>query len=322
MDTIILAGDQKKNIKINDDNKAFLLLEQKPVIIHVLKTLLFHPEIDNIYVVGPKERLDKTLKAYEYELNSSSKKIFTIEQKKSLLENVLEGFYCSIPEYNNKTLSIEQIKIKYIDKAALFLPGDIPLVMPEEISFFISNCDLKKYDYFIGITPENVMETYYPETQSPGIIMAYMHFKEGRYRVSNIHLARLFKLNELKYFAQIYNIRYQKKIKNIYRFIKYVSDAPDTFKIYKYYLCMQIALFFNNFKLKLFSDFFRKFVPINEVETILSNIINAKLKTIIIPFGGIAVDIDNEKDFAALQSMFNKWIKKQRDFFEKKAPKL
>ncbi len=314
MDAIILAGDHKKNIKLFSENKAFIMLENTPIVIHLLKKIFKVPEIDKIIIVGPKDRLDTTLKEY---LNNppDNKKIITVEQKDSILENGIEGFLYSIPEYSLQTLSIEQIKIKYKEKSALFLSVDIPLAMPEEISYFISKCNNEDYDFFIGLTPESVMKTYYPNANSPGIIMAYLHFKENLLRVSNIYVIKPFKGN-LQYLEKMYTVRYQKKIINIFRFLRFIMDASNTLKILKYYLLMQTALFFTTIKWNKISIFFRKFIPIYEVELALTKLMDCKIKSVEIPFGGIAVDIDNEQDFKSLQYMFKEWEGKQRAFYE------
>ncbi|MBI5417305.1 hypothetical protein HZA55_05090 [Candidatus Poribacteria bacterium] len=315
MDAIILAGDQKKSIKLYKENKAFLILIDKPVFIHVLKNISLVQEIDRIFIVGPKNQLDDYIDKYKTSL-PDYKKIFTVEQKESILENGMEGFLQSIPEYNNKTLSLDRIKIKYAEKAALFLSVDIPLVMTEEISYFISKCDLGKHDYFTGITPKSVMETYYPTSTDPGIIMAYLHFKEDLYRISNLHIIKPFKGN-IYYINRMYEVRYQKKIINKCRFIKYIWDAPNTFDVCKYYMSMQLALSMRILKLNIFSDFIRRFIPINKIENVLSMLMNERFKAIELPFGGAAIDIDNEKDFQTLQLMLDKWQKKQRAFYEK-----
>ncbi|MBI5207222.1 MAG: hypothetical protein HY934_05460 [Candidatus Firestonebacteria bacterium] len=316
LDVIILAGDHKKNIKLYSDNKGFLIVENIPIIIHILNSLINVKEISNIIIVGPKERLDNTLNKHRHKLNKTDKSIITVEQKDNILQNAWEGFFQSIPEYANNSLSMEQIKNKYMDKPVLFLSVDVPMVMPEEISYFIAKCDLNKYDYFTGITPREVMSLYYPTETQPGIIMAYLHFKENLYRVSNIHLVKPFRIKDIEYINLMYDIRYQKKIINVLLFIINILDAPNTLELCIYYINMQMALFLSHIKLKSARDFFRKFVILNNVEKAISLLIGAEFKAIEIPFGGLALDIDNEKDFNTLVFMFKQWKEKQRTHFK------
>ena len=44
----------------------------------------------------------------------------------------------------------------------LVAPCDIPLLVPEEVDEFILRCNLREYDYAIGITSERVLSHYHP----------------------------------------------------------------------------------------------------------------------------------------------------------------
>ncbi len=64
INAVILAGDRKASLLINNDNKAFLKVNNVPCIIYTLKSFLSAHHIENIIIVGPKERLRKTLSQY------------------------------------------------------------------------------------------------------------------------------------------------------------------------------------------------------------------------------------------------------------------
>ena len=59
VNTIILAGDKKGSVLIDNDNKSFLLVNDIPCIIHTLKAFLDTNHVGNIVVVGPADRLRK-----------------------------------------------------------------------------------------------------------------------------------------------------------------------------------------------------------------------------------------------------------------------
>ena len=70
----------------------------------------------------------------------------------------------------------------------------------------------------------------------------YLHFKENLFRISNIHLIKPFKGN-CHYIDKMYDLRYQKKIVNIFKFAKNLLGAPNFYELCKFYIKLQLALF-------------------------------------------------------------------------------
>ena len=49
------------------------------------------------------------------------------------------------------------------------------------------------------MTPEAVLRYYYPSDKKPGIKLAYLNLKESKYRISNLHLVKPFKIANKEY---------------------------------------------------------------------------------------------------------------------------
>jgi len=99
INVVILAGDRKASLLIENDNKAFLKINNIPCIIYTLKSFLAAETAGKIIIAGPAERLKKTLE--EYGINLSRIKI--VEQRNSLIENGEAGYIASLDNINRNS---------------------------------------------------------------------------------------------------------------------------------------------------------------------------------------------------------------------------
>jgi len=155
---LILAGTQEKGpleIEENIDNKALIMINNKPIIEYIVDALNNSENIDRILVVGPKNKLHPYIgKKVEEILNSG----------KSILENMEIGL-----NYFNSTDNL------------LLLASDIPLITPEAIDEFLRICTKRKAQIgYPMITKENIVKKY-PETKR-----TYIKMKEGTFCGGNI----------------------------------------------------------------------------------------------------------------------------------------
>ncbi len=155
---LILAGTKEKGpleIAENVDNKALIMLNSRPMIDYIVDALNNSENIDNILVVGPKNKLHPYIgKKVEEILNPGN----------SILENI-------------------EIGLNYFNSAnnLLFLTSDIPLINTDAIDEFLRICAERKacIGYPI-ITKENIIKKY-PETER-----TYVKMKEGIFCGGNI----------------------------------------------------------------------------------------------------------------------------------------
>ena len=155
---LILAGIKEKGpleIAENVDNKALIMINNRPMIDYIVDALNNSENIDRILVVGPKNELHPYIgKKVDEILNSGN----------SILENM-------------------EIGLNFFNSAdnLLLLTSDIPLITPDAIDEFLEICTKRKaYIGYPIITKENIVKKY-PETKR-----TYVKMKEGIFCGGNI----------------------------------------------------------------------------------------------------------------------------------------
>jgi GTP:adenosylcobinamide-phosphate guanylyltransferase len=313
VNVVILAGDRKASLLVEDDNKAFLKVNNIPCIIYTLKAFLESEKAGNIVIVGPSSRLKKTLKEYKIPENS---RIKIIEQRESLIENCEEGYIASLDNlsepYGTDIKSLD--REKYKEFPVLMSSCDIPIITPEEIDEFITAADTSKYDYYIGLCSEEVLKHYYPDNENPGMMLNYFHVKEGNYRVNNLHLVKPLKIERLEYIERMYELRYQKHFFNMFKLlIRILFNGRGVIRAFFKALKLHMALYcFDRGYMKLYPRFKEK-VRIDRVFNSIGHILGTRVSYIITSYGGAALDIDHPEDKEVIEKMYDRWMNYQNN---------
>ncbi len=155
---LILAGAKGKGpleIAENVDNKALIMLDNRPMIEYIVDALNSSENIDRILVVGPKNELHPYI----------GKKV----------DEILNP--------GNSILGNMEIGINFFNSAdnLLLLTSDIPLITSKAIDEFLEICTKRKaYIGYPIITKENIVKKY-PDTER-----TYIKMKEGIFCGGNI----------------------------------------------------------------------------------------------------------------------------------------
>ncbi len=306
-DAILLAGEGKSSYKVHHRNKAFLTINGNCLIHYVVETLQKVESIQDIYVVGPKEKLQQAFLSGRIDLKSP-KRIHIVEQKTNIYENIWHTFLQSLRGENTKMPDTQSHR----DRAVLIVPCDSPLITPQEVEYFISHADMEKYDHVMGLASRKKLRHFYPQNGKPGIKMAYIHFKEESFRVNNLHLVKPLRIENREYIQKMYQYRYQRNFKNLILF-GFLLFGKDKLRHYKCYIGLQLCLFFANFGLHSLVDYFRHLNPRKELEKIVGTIMKTRFTTLEVPYPGAALDIDNAKDYEAMKICFDEWWKYIRE---------
>lgn len=314
-DAIVLAGHGRASKKIMGQNKALMEIEGIPLFCYVLSALQKTPGIENIYIVGPKEVLETKIRKASHFIDGY-KKISIVQQKNNLLKTTWGTFLETLQKEPNGA----QALIKNSEKAVLYVAGDIPLVTHHEISEFLSNCEIEKYDYFLGITPEENLKPFYSSDGKKGIRMAYLYARENIYRLNNLHLVKPIKLKKKEYIQDVYKYRYQRKIRNIIRFSLEMFFSGTVGKSLRLYFMIQLALFSAYMNWSNLNSFFRKKLPKEELESCISKILGTRFVSVETHFGGAALDVDNKKDLEIMKFRFNEWKQFQEEVANENDP--
>jgi CTP:molybdopterin cytidylyltransferase MocA len=302
IDAIVTAGDGRAARRVFKKNKALLDVGGRPIVRHIVETLHACGAIDNIVVVGPKDRFEEVI---------GDTRAHIVPQKRSLAENGWEGFLQSLPEYREKPEITGALIEKYYGKHVLFLSGDIPLLCVEELEQFISRCDMDRSDYIAGITSEETLREFGPRKGRPGIKMATFHTREGNFRQNNLHMARPFVLlNSIDLVLKVYEYRYQKELVNIGRAIlEIVRLGPGKIgKTLVLYLLLQISAGLTAVGLPGAARVVSYAISRHKLERLISEVLGTRFRLVETTIGGAALDVDNEKDFMVLSVMYRDWV--------------
>ena len=160
-DALVLAGGGKPEPLVEQEgvsNKAFILINDRPLLAYILVALQEATSVDRIIVVGP----ENDLKILQQEgLN------FEIQpEKDSMLDNVASGF---------ETVDRNRL--------CLIVSGDIPLLNAAVVEEFIQLCAPQDHDFYYPILSRETCLRHFPETER-----TYVRLKEGYVTGGNIGL--------------------------------------------------------------------------------------------------------------------------------------
>ena len=297
---------------IREDNKAFLLMNGTPLIVHVLRALETSEHVGRAIIVGPAERLRQTLDRYD---RLKDLEIHVMEQRDTLLENAKAGFVAALPGVLPDT-SLERLRnSRFTDKYVLFLPCDIPLLTSFEVDEFVEKADMDRFDYCAGVTSEETLSAYYPKSSVPGIRMAYFHLKEGRFRHNNLHMVKPLKASRLSYVETLYRMRYQKRLGNILKMIiVLLFTGKRLLTSLRLFLQLQTTLRLDmKGKRNWLYELLRRATSTDRIVDTAHRIVGIRMQAVDTSYGGAALDIDNAKHLAIAEKMEREWNRRQTE---------
>lgn len=157
MKALILAGSQGDSpLKELNDVKSLIKINGKEMILYVIDAIKELEFIDQIVVVGDKEKLEPVSRSVDV----------IIEEGDSLTENVLKG-----AQYFSD------------DEEILVLTCDIPMITSEAIQDFIDKTRLFKAEFYYPIISKEVNDKKFP-----GVHRTFVKIKDGTFTGGNIFL--------------------------------------------------------------------------------------------------------------------------------------
>ncbi len=312
LDVIITAGDRNASRPVLGTNKAFLLVAGAPVITHVLSAVERAQCTARIFVVGNTARLQEALEHPGSPFQGLCP-IHLVEQGHTLYENIWKAFLHTLPDYTPATDWQRYLETPVVDHPILLMPGDIPLVIPQELEAFVAGCDLTHYDYCLGFTDATVLQAYYPQPDRPGIKMAYFTLRDLEIRQNNLHLVKPLRVKNRHQVQKVYDYRYQREWHNIARVLgELLIHQRGALRLAGAFLCLHLArtLRFHQWHHAFWARPFFLDMPV--VCSLLSQALQARFTTVLTPYGGCTLDIDNEEHYATICANFRLWIDYQQ----------
>jgi CTP:molybdopterin cytidylyltransferase MocA len=310
-DVVIAAGNRRASRSVLGTNKIMLPVAGAPVITHVLSAVERAECTDRIFVVGDVRQLEQAL-ASPHSPFQGLRPLRLIEQYNTFYENVWEGFLHTLPDYDPRAGWQIYRNRPEADKAALFMSGDIPVATPQEIEAFAAACDLSRFDYFLGVSPESMLRAYYPRQSRPGIRMAYFTLRNLRIRQNNLHLVRPFRLGNRFYIEKMYEYRYQKEWHNIAKLCWVLfGKQRGSWRFIAAFLRLHAAGLLTRYGLADFRPTRPFFLDLRAVCSLLSQLLDTRFAIVNTPHGGCTLDIDNAEHYAAICANFTAWLSHQ-----------
>jgi GTP:adenosylcobinamide-phosphate guanylyltransferase len=313
---IVTAGDGPASKYVYGDNKVYLEVAGRALIARVVEVLQRVPEVSDVWVVGNAERLGELFSREERQAEIH-KPLHIVPQFRNLYENAWQTFRRLLP---GAGIDGRDPKGDEIDRAVLYISGDLAFATPQEISEFLRRGSALDCDYAVGLVPEEATAEFHPSaTGEPGIQIAYFNLREGRFRQSNLHLAKPARILNRHYIEDMYEHRYQKEFGHIAGLAwTILRSEHGGLQILFLYLLIHLASVANRRGFQRIADFFRRFVSMGAVERAVSSLLRADFRFVNTEAGGCAVDIDKESEFDVAELCFDEWSAAQA----KKAERL
>ena len=163
-DAVVMAGGGKAEPLTEQEgvsNKAFILLQGKPILGYVLDSLAAAPSVDRVVVVGPEQELGLLQQEEGYRFTP-------VHEAGGMLDNMAAGLK-----------AVDQ------DRLCLIVTGDIPLLNEQVVEGFLKLCSPFKDDFYYPILTRESCRNRFPETRR-----TYVRLKEGTFTGGNAGLLR------------------------------------------------------------------------------------------------------------------------------------
>ncbi len=304
VDAAILMGDKGRSRPIRGENKNFLDLNGLPLFMYVLQSLEKAKHVDRIFVVGDRSRIQHVLRKYAASFLSPDK-IVILDQDNTLFDNAMAAFEASArTDISSQSRGGAEPDD---ERAILYLGGDMPLILPQEIDEFIEKCDLKRFDYFLGMSTEQGLKAFYPTKRQRGIKMAYFYVREKKFRINNLHLAKPLKIKTRLNLQKLYDYRHQKEFFNFVKLLWVFCHLHLSLQGIVYYLILHCNLFMARVGIEWVTRPFRRLISVKDAERVLGDVLGCRLAIVETSLVGAALDVDNEKDYVTISAMFDQW---------------
>ena len=300
LDAVVLAGThQNPKRLIAGRNKAFLEVAGEVLVRYVVNALVGAGSIDQIFVVGPSDELEKTLAGI-------SPRVKIIAQRGKMLTNCWAGIEASEDYHRHDSV------IPVEERPLLIISCDLPLVTARSIDDFVARCareDNKAdepYAMLAGVNDEPGVRPFHPTGDKRGIERPFVELEFGRLRLANIYVGRPRNLSHQEFLQTGFSYRKAKDWRNV---------VALTFNFFKSHGGWQAAWLTTRLQITLMLSkgkgrWYRRLKKGNtreRVENSVSRVLGGPIKVIVTPYGGLSLDVDDDEDFRILDACHEEW---------------
>ncbi len=300
LDAVVLAGTHQNDKRlIMGKNKALLQLGDQVLFRYVVDALVEASTIDQVFVVGPAGELLKELSGYPASVH-------VIAQRGKMLTNAWAGIEASEDRHRNDP----ELPVK--ERPLLIISSDLPLVTAGSIDDFVRRCAVEDsaasdpYAMLVGVVDEPGVAPFHPADGKPGIKRPFVELAWGRLRLANIYVGRPRKLARQEFLQTGFSHRKAKDWRNVVALIFDFFKTQGGWAAAWMTMRVQITLMLSKKKGRLYRRL-RKGNTQDRVESCVSEVLGGSVKTVITPFGGLSLDVDDEEDFQILSARYQDW---------------
>ena len=301
LDAIVLAGMHRDSTRtIKGQNKAFLILDGRPLLRHVVDALLGAQSIGDIFVVGPVEQMSKALQSVPPEVH-------LVPQEGNMLANCWAGARAS--EERQATDDNEGPLMR----SYLLVSSDLPLISSISVDDFVARCAVedqasdKPYGLMVGVADEAGLKPFYPDGEKPGIIRPLVELEFARVRLANIYVVRPRQLAHQEFLQTGFNHRKAVDWKNVVTLAFRVLSQRGGWQAAWLSLRLQATLLAARRGGRLYR-WLRRGNTRERIEASTSTVLGGRLRFVITPFGGLSLDVDDQEDFEVLNTRYHDWM--------------
>lgn len=297
IDAIVLAGTHSDpSRRILGQNKAFLNMDGKPLVRHVVDALLGAGSIADTFVIGPVEQIRDALQG-------EPDTVHLIPQEGNMLANCWAGVHAS--EAIQAQLGRERDPMR----PYLMISSDLPIISSISLDDFVARCadddqsSEKPYGIMVGVAGDAGLEPF----RKNGIVRPFVELEFGRMRLANIYVARPWQLTNQQFLQTGFGFRKAIHWRNVaglaYSFLSQAGGWRAAWMT----LCLQATLLASHRGGRLYRRLRRRNTR-ERVEACTSRVLGGPLRLVITPFGGLSLDIDDEEDFRILTARYKEWM--------------
>lgn len=300
VDAIVLAGTHNNPRRlVQGRNKAFLEIDGRALVRHVVDALIGARQIRRIFVVGPAAELERVL--------ADCPDTFCVQQEGKLVSNgwaAVRAVQAACPE-----CSAEDFR----EQPILLISCDLPLISPGAIDDFVARCAAVDNDapqtqaMLVGVAEDQALRPFYGDGDGPGVERPLVQMNEGLMRLSNIYISRPYKLTHTEFLQTSFSLRKAKDWHNVIKLAFAVFSQPGgwfaAWMIFRLQLTYLLRQGQGGFYRRL-----RRGNTFGKIERGVSTVLGGPIRIVESPYGALSLDVDDEEDFALLQKNYARWM--------------
>lgn len=300
LDVIVMAGThQNPRRLVNGRNKAFLEIDGRPLVRHVVDAVGKARQARRAYVVGPVAELEVALAGCD--------NVACVPQEGKLLSNGWAAVRAM--ESDQAHLPLERL----LERPLLLLSCDLPLVTPGAIDDFIARAAVIDRDspennaMIVGVAEDAALRPFYGRSGMPGMERPLVQMREGRFRLSNIYVTRPRKLEHSEFLQTSFSYRKAKDWQNVLRLtLSTFSQHGGWFAAWMIFR-LQLTAMLRQGEGRLYRRL-RRGNTFAKIEKGVSTVLGGPVRIAPSPYGGLSLDVDDEVDFRLLREHYAEWM--------------